>query len=89
MLRLAAPERRALHDVPTVLSRWFPDTLSVPLVLLGVGAVLVAGALWTARRGTGRPVRRRADLPPRVAVPVAAGVGLAVAVAVVVLGLAG
>lgn len=89
LLLLVLGAAAVLVTVPTVLSRWFPDALSVPLVLLAAGTLLVVGALWAARRGTVRPVRRPAELPPRLAVIVAAAVGLAVAVAVVVLGLAG
>lgn len=75
-----------LVTVPVVLNRWFPDTLTAPLALLAVGALLVIAGLQVARR-------RRAGGPaphdrgsPRAATVAAAGVGLATTVAVVLLG---
>lgn len=75
-----------LVTVPTVVSQYFPDTLTAPFVLLAVGVVLVVGALWTARRGRGGPVAGRYALPARTAVLAARVGGLLVAATVLVLG---
>jgi hypothetical protein len=40
-----------LQMLPMVLSEWFPDTVAAPFVLLGVGAVVLALAVWAAVRG--------------------------------------
>jgi hypothetical protein len=39
--------------LPIVLTEWFPDTVAAPFVLFGVGAVVLALAVWTATRGRG------------------------------------
>jgi len=36
--------------LPAAVNEWFPGSAAVPFVLLGVGLLLVAVALWTARR---------------------------------------
>ncbi len=78
-----------LVTVPVVLSRWFPDTLTAPLALLAVGALLVVGALQTARRRRDARAAAARDRggSPRTAVMAAAVTAVAVAVPVVVLGL--
>lgn len=38
-----------LQALPVAVSEWFPDTALVPYVLLVLGLVLVAAAIWTAR----------------------------------------
>jgi hypothetical protein len=73
--------------VPSVLGQYFPDTLTVPLALLGCGVLLVAGAVYTAyRRRLGPPSDRRAGGTRAASVAAAAGVAAAVTVAVLVLG---
>jgi hypothetical protein len=42
-----------LQMLPIVLTEWFPDTVAAPFVLFGVGAVVLALAVWTATRGRG------------------------------------
>jgi hypothetical protein len=41
----------ALNILPSVITEWFPGDLAPPLVLLGFGGLLVAAAVYTARRG--------------------------------------
>lgn len=71
---------------PSIVWRYFPDTLAAPFALLAIGMVLVAGALWTARRGGRGPATWYA-VPRGVAGPVAALLAAVVAVAVLVAGL--
>ncbi len=76
--------------VPTVTSRWFPDTLTAPLALLVAGVLLVAGALLAARRRrTGPRPAPTGDrsLSPRAAVVAATGLLLVTAAVVVLPGL--
>ncbi len=76
-----------LVTVPSVLGQYFPDTLTVPLALLGCGVLLVAGAVYTAyRRRLGPPSSRRTSGTRAVSVAAAAGVAVVVTVAVLVLG---
>jgi hypothetical protein len=73
--------------VPSVLGQYFPDTLTVPLALLGCGVLLVAGAVYTAyRRRLGPPSSRRTSGTRASSAVAAAGVAVAVTVAVLVLG---
>ncbi|MDQ3885758.1 MAG: hypothetical protein M3308_01760, partial [Actinomycetota bacterium] len=77
-----------LLTVPAVLAEFFPDTLAAPLALLGVGVLLVAGALYTARwHRLSRKGRDRDRATPRMALGFAAGLGLVVVATVVTLGL--
>ena len=46
-----------LQLLPMVVSAWFPDTVAAPFVLLGVGVLVLATAVWTALHGR----RRRTD----------------------------
>jgi hypothetical protein len=81
----------ALQTLPSAIGEWFPNELAAPLVLLGVGALLVAGALYIARRRThtesGPPAHDYSSGPVRIAVGSAAGVAAAVTAFVLVAGL--
>jgi hypothetical protein len=80
----------SLQILPGAVSRWFPGALAAPLALLAVGIVLVAAAVYTARRRSAQvlgPALDRSSGSPRVALAVAGVVALAVTVAVVILGL--
>ncbi|HWD78324.1 MAG TPA: DUF2157 domain-containing protein [Kribbella sp.] len=48
LLLLAVGAIGALNILPAVVSQWFPGQLAAPLVLLVVGALLVAAAVYTA-----------------------------------------
>jgi hypothetical protein len=48
LLLLAVGAVGALNILPTVVNEWFPGELAAPLVLLGVGALLVATAVYVA-----------------------------------------
>jgi hypothetical protein len=74
--------------VPTVLERYFPDMLAPPLTLLLTGTLLVAAALYVARRGGRRAFGERRAGRPRTAAGLAAGVAVAVVALVVGLGVA-
>jgi hypothetical protein len=90
LVLLAVGAIGALQILPNAVSSWFPGALAAPLALLAVGIVLVAAAVYTARRRSGRvlgPARDRSSGSPRVALAVAGGVALAVIVTVVILGL--
>lgn len=39
-----------LVNLPAAITRWFPDSLAAPYVLLVVGLLLVVAAVWTGRR---------------------------------------
>ena len=75
-----------LINLPTAVSRWFPDTMVVPYVLLAVGVALVLVAVRIARRrtpeGGAEPHHDYSVGQPRTAV-VAAVVVVTVTVAVV------
>ncbi|WP_026454385.1 DUF2157 domain-containing protein [Saccharomonospora iraqiensis] len=87
LLLLAIAAVATLVAVPATLDRFFPDTLTAPLALLATGALLIVGALYTARRGRPAPTRySRRPADPRLAAGLAAGVVTAVATAVVLLG---
>jgi hypothetical protein len=76
-----------LITVPAVLGQYFPDTLTVPLALVGSGALLVAAAAYTARlRRTAAPPKRQADGTRVAALAAVAVVVVAVIVAVLALG---
>ena len=49
LLLLAVGAVGALNILPVVVSEWFPGDLAAPLVLLGVGAVLVTAAVYVAK----------------------------------------
>jgi hypothetical protein len=90
LVLLAVGAIGALQILPNAVSRWFPGALAAPLALLAVGIVLVAAAVYTARRRSGRvlgPARDRSSGSPRLALAVAGGVALAVTVTVAILGL--
>ncbi|TWF80023.1 putative membrane protein DUF2157 [Pseudonocardia hierapolitana] len=73
--------------VPAVVGQYFPDTLAVPLALVGCGLLLVAGAAYTARlRRTAATRRRQAEGTRTAALTVAAVIAVAVTVAVLVMG---
>jgi hypothetical protein len=73
--------------VPAVVGQYFPDTLAVPLALVGCGVLLVAGAVYTARlRRAPAAGGRRAEGTRTAALAAAAGIAVAVTVAVLVLG---
>jgi hypothetical protein len=74
--------------VPTVSERYFPDMLGPALTLLLAGILLVAAALYVARRGGRRVLTERRAGEPRLAAGLAAGVTVAVAALVVGLGVA-
>ncbi len=87
LLLLAVAAVATLVAVPATLDRFFPDTLTAPLTLLATGALLIVGALYTARRRRPTPTRySRHPTDPRLAAGLAAGVVVAVATAVVLLG---
>lgn len=50
LLLLAVGALGTLGVLPAATNEWFPGSVAVPFVLLGVGLLLVAIALWTARR---------------------------------------
>lgn len=75
-----------LLTVPLVMSRLFPDTLTAPFAVLVVGALLIAGAVYTARRRNDTEGRPRGGGPPAVALGVAGGLAALVAVAVLAMG---
>jgi hypothetical protein len=52
-----------LQVLPIVVTEWFPDTMAAPFVLLGVGVVVLALAVWTATRG------RRSEQPGHRSAP--------------------
>jgi hypothetical protein len=90
LVLLGAGAVATLVLVPSVVIRWFPDTVVAPLALLAVGAVLMVGALVVARRrraGTRPDVTGDRSPGPRVAALTAATVALAVAGVVISLGL--
>lgn len=75
--------------VPSLVARWFPDTLVAPVALLVTGAVLVAVALRVARgRGAPRPARTGRPVRPVVAGALAGAVALVVAATVLAMGAA-
>ena len=78
----------ALLIVPAVSERYFPDMLAPPLTLLLAGTLLVAAALYVARRGGRRALNERRAGEPRIAAGLAAGVTVAVVALVVGLGVA-
>lgn len=49
LLLLAVGAVGALNILPAVVNEWFPGDLAAPLVLLGVGALLVTAAVYTAK----------------------------------------
>jgi uncharacterized membrane protein len=51
LLLLAVGALGALNILPSVITEWFPGELAPPLVLLGFGGLLVAAAVYTAKRG--------------------------------------
>lgn len=76
-----------LITVPAVLGQYFPDTLTVPLALVGCGALLVAAAAYTARlRRAASPPRRQAEGTQVAALAAVAIIVVAVSVAVLTLG---
>jgi hypothetical protein len=48
LLLLAVGAVGALNILPAMVNEWFPGDLAAPLVLLGVGALLVTAAVYTA-----------------------------------------
>jgi hypothetical protein len=73
--------------VPSVVGQYFPDTLAVPLALVGCGLLLVAGAAYTARlRRAPAPRSSQAEGTRTAALVVAAGIAVTVTVAVLVTG---
>lgn len=50
LLLLAVGALGTLVVLPAAANEWFPGSVAVPFVLLGVGLLLVSIALWTARR---------------------------------------
>lgn len=74
--------------VPVVSERYFPGTLGAPVALLVAGTLLVAGALYVARRGGRRAFGQRRTGTPRTAVGLAAAVTAAVTAVVLSLGVA-
>jgi hypothetical protein len=89
LLLLAVGAVGALVTVPSVVGQYFPDTLAVPLALVGCGVLLVAGAIYTARLRRAAAGGPRAEGNPRVATAAAAGIAALVVVTVLVLGLGG
>jgi hypothetical protein len=70
------PSARSAHcrSCRGAVSRWFPGALAAPLALLAVGIVLVAAAVYTARRRSAQvlgPALDRSSGSPRVALAVA------------------
>jgi predicted membrane protein DUF2157 len=87
LVLLAVGSVATLLIVPTVLGQYFPDTLTVPLALLGCGVLLVAGAVYTSyRRRLGPPSSRRSGGTRAVAIVAAAVAATAVTVTVLALG---
>jgi hypothetical protein len=50
LVLLAIAAFGALQVLPVLVNEWFPGALAAPMVLLLLGAGLVAAAVWTARR---------------------------------------
>ncbi|WP_170225748.1 DUF2157 domain-containing protein [Pseudonocardia cypriaca] len=86
LLLLAVGSIATLLTVPSVLGQYFPDTLTVPLALVGCGVLLVAGAVHTSyRRRLGPPSTRPGVGNRAAAIGAAATVAVAVTVAVLAL----
>jgi hypothetical protein len=84
---LAVGSVATLLTVPSVLGQYFPDTLTVPLALLGCGVLLVAGAVTTAhRRRLGPPSGQRTEGSRATAIGTATLVAVVVTAAVLALG---
>jgi hypothetical protein len=77
-----------LPIVPAVSERYFPDMLGPSLTLLLAGTLLVAAAVYIARRGGRRAFGERRAGARRTAAGLAAGVTVAVVALVVGLGVA-
>jgi LPXTG-motif cell wall-anchored protein len=73
------------------MSRWFPGQVAAAVALLVAGCVLVAAAVWIARRRRERPAAtgRAYAVPARIAVIASAGIAATVTTVVVVLGIVG
>ncbi|MFI7063578.1 DUF2157 domain-containing protein [Kribbella sp. NPDC050124] len=92
LLVLALGGWGAVQFLPIAVNEWFPGELTAALGLLAAGGVLVAIAIWIARRRDGRPP---ADVAPRqeygvlpawVAWTASGGVAVAVTAVVIALG---
>jgi hypothetical protein len=81
----------ALLVLPPTIGRFFPTTLAAPLALMMAGALLVAAALYTARRrgasSDAVPARNYARGAPGPALMLAGGAAAAVTAAVLAIGL--
>jgi hypothetical protein len=85
-LVLAVGALGAFQVLPVAVSRWFPDSVVAPLVLVALGLGLVALAVLVVRRQPSRGAATRAVLDRRVAVLAALAVVLAAVPVILVLG---
>ena len=93
LILLAVGSLGLLGLLPLAVTRWFPDTVLVPAVLLTMGLLLVAVAVFTARRRARRaadasPVRRAGSIPVSVAVGASALLSCVVGAVIVAAALA-
>jgi hypothetical protein len=72
--------------LPVAVTRWFPDSLVAPLLLVALGAGLLVLAVLVIRRQPGRASATRAVLGRRVAVGAALAVIIASVPAILVIG---
>jgi len=85
-LVLAVGALGAFQVLPVAVSRWFPDSVVAPLVLVALGLGLVALAVLVVRRQPAHGAATRAVLDRWVAVLAALGVVLAAVPVILVLG---
>ena len=75
-----------LITVPAVLGQYFPDTLTIPLALVGCGVLLVAAAAYTARLRRAAAPRRQVEGTRVAALAAVAVIAVAVVGTVLALG---
>lgn len=85
-LMLAVGALGAFQVLPVAVSRWFPDSVVAPLLLVVIGLALVALAVLVVRRQPSRDRAARAVLDRRVAVLAAVGIVLAAVPVTAVIG---
>ncbi len=91
MLVLALGAWGALQFLPIAINEWFPGEVAAAIALLVAGGLLVAAAIWIARRRgvtpeTGAARRDYGVIPARIARLASVAVAVAVTTAIIVLG---
>ncbi|MEV0283590.1 DUF2157 domain-containing protein [Kribbella sp. NPDC050820] len=92
LLVLALGGWGAVQFLPIAVNEWFPGELAAAIALLGAGGLLVAVAIWIARRRDGHPAtggsahRQYGVIPRQVAWTASAGVALTVTALLILLG---